>query len=246
MSEVRADVPTPAPPRSLPARVIGILTSPGETYASVVAHPRWLGMLALSTLLTAGLSFWFVGTEPGQQALLDQQVRQSEAFGQTISDEQYARMEAMLPMMRYITGGSILVSIPVMSLVIAGILFAVFNAGLGGQATFRQVFAVVVHSGAVNIVQQLFTVPVNYFRESMSSATNLTVFMPFLDEGSLAGRFFGMIDLFIVWSLIVLAIGLGVLYKRRATPIVWSLLGVYLVIAAGIAVIIRLVSGGAS
>ena len=42
-----------------------------------------------------------------------------------------------------------------------------------------------------------------------------------------------MIDLFIVWWVIVLAIGLGVLYRRRTQPIAITLFGVYTVIALG-------------
>jgi hypothetical protein len=34
-------------PKSLLARAIGIITAPRATYESVVAHPKWLGMLAL-------------------------------------------------------------------------------------------------------------------------------------------------------------------------------------------------------
>ena len=42
-----------APPLSLPARFLGIITAPKETFASVVAHPRWLGMLVLTTVIVA-------------------------------------------------------------------------------------------------------------------------------------------------------------------------------------------------
>jgi hypothetical protein len=70
------------------------------------------------------------------------------------------------------------------------------------------------------------------------------VFLPFLEEGSLPARFLGMIDLFLVWWLVVMGIGLAVLYKRRTSPIVWSLLGTYVVIAGIIAGVMRLFSGG--
>jgi hypothetical protein len=37
----------------------------------------------------------------------------------------------------------------------------------------------------------------------------------------------GGIDLFVIWWLVSLAIGLSVLYRRRTGPIAWGLLGVY-------------------
>ena len=230
---------------SLPARLVGVLFSPQATFAGIVARPRWFGALAVVTLVTCGLMFALISTESGQTAMLDQQVRQSEAFGRTINEQQYAQMEQMLPMMRYFVPVSQLVMIPLVTMVVAGILLAVFNALLGGAASFKQVAAVVAHSGAVTVLQQIFVAPLNYARESMSSATNLGVFVPFLDEGNILARFLGTIDLFIVWWLLVLAIGLAVLYRRKTAPIFWSFMGLYVIIALVIAVAIRGASGGA-
>ena len=64
-----------------------------------------------------------------------------------------------------------------------------------------------------------------------------------IDEGSFLGKLLGMIDLFIVWWVIVLAIGLGVLYRRRTQPIAIALFGVYAVIALGGAAIMSRFGG---
>ena len=95
----------------------------------------------------------------------------------------------------------------------------VFNAVLGGDATFKQVFSVVAHAGVVSLAQQLFVYPLDYARGSLSSPTNLGVFLPFLDENTFPARLLGAIDLFLIWWMVNLAIGLGVLYKRRTGPI---------------------------
>ena len=227
------------------ARLIGVIFSPQATFTRIVARPRWIGALALVTLGVCALTFALLTTESGQTAMLDQQVRQTEDFGGKVTEDQYAGMERMLPMMRYFVGGSQLVMIPLVTMVVAGILLAIFNALLGGSATFKQVASVVTHSGAISLLQQLFIAPLNYIRESMASATNLGVFVPFLDESNIISRFLGKIDLFIVWWLVVLAIGLGVLYRRKTAPIFWSFMGVYVVIALVIALVMRGASGGA-
>ena len=112
-----------------------------------------------------------------------------------------------------------LVMSPIIGAVIAGILFAIFNAAMGGNATFKQVFTVVVHAGAISALSQLFTGPFNYFRGTMTSATNLAVLLPMLPENRSSARLLGMIDLFLIWWVFVLAIGLAVLYRRRTQPI---------------------------
>jgi hypothetical protein len=228
--------PVPQPAVSLLSRFIGIITAPKDTFAAVAAHPRWLGMLALTTVIVAIGTTAPLLTEGGKQSMLDQQVQMLERFGMTIPDEAYAQMQQRLRYAAPQQFVSALVGIPVLVLVLAGILFGIF-AIVGGQASFKQLFAVVVHAGVIFAASLVFLGPLNYFRESMSGATNLAVLLPMLDEHSFLGRLFGMIDLFWIWWLIVLAIGLGVLYRRRTQPIAVTLFSIYGVFILGFAAI---------
>jgi hypothetical protein len=114
---------------------------------------------------------------------------------------------------------------------------------MGGNASFKQVYAGVVHAGAIQALAQLFVGPFNYFAESMTSPTNLAVLLPMLPEGSFPARLAGTIDLFLIWWVVALSIGLAVLYRRRTQPIALSLFGVYAVIAVGVAAV-RAALGG--
>lgn len=221
-------------------RAIGVLTAPKATFEGVVANPRWFGMLALTLGVTAVLTFAFLSTETGQQAALDQQVHRMEISGRDIPDRQMQQMERMLPYFKYLALGSILIFAPLFTFALAGILYGVFNVGLGGDAMYKQVLAVLTHAGAVTVVQQLFAVPFNYMRQSISSPTSLAVFAPFLEEGSFAARVLGMIDLVYLWWIFVLAIGLGVLYRKRTQPIALSLYATYIVIILAIAGVMSL------
>jgi hypothetical protein len=223
------------PGLSLPARVWGILMSPRETFVDVAARPRWFGMAAVVLIVSAVCTGWFFSTQVGQTAWLDQVAEQARKAGREMPEAQWATMEKMASYMGAIYAASTVVIGPIMWLIICGLLFAVFNAALGGTATFRQLFAVFVHSTAITIVQQLFVTPLNYVRESMSSATNLAVFLPMLDESSFLAKFLGTIDLFLVWWVVVLSIGLGVLFKRKTGPIAAVLFIVYGVIAVVVA-----------
>ena len=234
--------PTPAA-KNVISRFIGIITAPRATFESVVAHPRWLGMLVLTTVIVAAGSALPLTTEGGREALLEQQVTAMEGFGIQVSDQMYQQLRSRTAIAPYTTAGGIIVMSPIIAAVLAGILFAIFNAMMGGTATFKQVYAVVVHAGVIQALGQLFTGPFNYFRESMTSATNLSVLLPMLPDGSFAARLAGMIDLFLIWWVVALAIGLAVLYRRRTQPIAMSLFGVYAAIAVCVAVV-RSVWGG--
>jgi len=231
----------PAAPKEmgLMARVIGIITSPRETYAAVAAAPRWLTMAILIVLVVGGSQMWFQSTAIGRQATLDESIRRIEAFGVTVSDRMYEETRKAImdpPAWRVgMTAGMMVVGPPIVWAVLAGLLFLVFGVFTGGRATFKQLYAVVVHSGVISTLGTLFLTPLNYFRESLSSATNLGVFMPFLPESSFLGRLVGMVDLLLVWWVTSLAIGVAVTYKRKTAGVAIVLFGVYAVIAIGYA-----------
>jgi hypothetical protein len=222
---------------------LGVIFSPGDTYQEVIRRPRALGALAVVAVTIGLTSFAFLSTEVGQTALIDQQARFMESFGQDLPDQMYARLESGANLQRYFALLGVLVSVPVGCAIVAGLVLAIFNAVLGGDASFPQAYAVVAHSQIVLALQQLFVTPLNYARETMSSATNLVVFLPMLDEATFAARFLGWIDLFRIWWIVSLAIGLGVLYKRKAGPIGWTFIAIYVGIALVVAGVMTAVAG---
>jgi len=231
-----AAVSTPAP-KSLVARIFGMLTSPKDTFQSVVASPKWFGVLAITTLAVAFFTALPLTTDAGRQSAIDRQVSQLQSFGVQVNDEAYARMEKQSAIMPYTTAGSIVVFTPIVATIFAGILFAIFNAALGGEAAFKQVFSVLVHAGVVSSFGAVFGGVINYFRQRMDNVTNLGSLVPMLPEKSFVVGFISAIDVFLVWWMIVLAIGLAVLYRRRTQPIAITLLSIYGLIAIVIGVL---------
>ncbi len=257
-SPAASAAPPVRPAPGLMARFVGVVSSPRETFQAVADNPKWLMMLLLLLAVSAVCLIGFMSTEVGRQAMVDQvekgfdsTQRMMRGLGVEIPDA--AREQAVAPyrdapvwrlvLMPLI---SMTIFIPLVTAVVAGILFGAF-AMFGGGARFKQVFAVVVHAGVITAVQQLFVTPLNYFRESLDSATNLYVFVSnFVTEGTFVARLLGAVDLFRVWWILVLATGLAVLYRRKTAPIAWSLFSVYGRIAliwAGVAAFLAARSG---
>ena len=69
---------------------------------------------------------------------------------------------------------------------------------------------------------------------------NLGALVPMLDESSFLARFLGVTSVFTVWGIIVLAIGLGVLYRRKTRNIAIGLFAAY---ATVVGVITAIFSG---
>jgi hypothetical protein len=223
-----------AAPLSLAQRFIGMLTSPKATYESVVSWPRWGGMLAVTTLITAVTVFAFLSTEVGRDIVMKQQVEAGAPAAQA---------EMAVKLSRYIAPAFMLIGIPIFALLVSGILMGVF-AVTGGSASFKQVFSVYVHSGVVGAVIGVVNAIVNYFMATDTNITSLAgIGRAFAEKGFLAG-FFGALDLTIFLGLFVLAIGLAVLYRRRTPPIFVGLSAVYLVIAVVIGAVKAAFAGG--
>ena len=65
----------------------------------------------------------------------------------------------------------------------------------------------------------------------MSVPTTVSALLPMLEEGSFVQRTLGLVELFTVWQLFLLAVGTGVLYKRRTGPIATIFYSLYAVVA---------------
>ncbi len=237
-STMTSSAPSDAP--ALPglfARAIGVITSPGETFRHVTRTPKVAGMLFLvcaAAALTQGLPQF---TERGRAMVLEMQVEQTERFtGQPVTDETYEVLRQRGQFGAYMALLGSFIFVPFVSVVMTAILWAAFNTIMGGTATFKHVMAVVVHSQIIGSVGGLISAPVMYMRGQMStSVANLGALAASLDEGSYLARVLGMIDLFAVWWIVVLAIGLATLYKRTVSGVTTGLLITYLVIVLGFA-----------
>lgn len=230
---------------SLVARVVGIIHSPRATFQAVAQAPRWLGVVTLTFLLTAGCTAILLETDVGQLALLDQWERTASAFGRAVDDRQYAAMEDASQNGAAYAALSSLVSGPVLTVALSGLFFAIFRPAARDAVTYRQVLAVVAHAGIILALRQAIAAPITYARETLASPMTMSMFFRMLDEASLPARFFGIIDLFVIWWIVILAIGLSVLYQRPARRLAVAFVGAYVALAVVLAVVMALTGGTA-
>lgn len=215
-------------------RAIGMITSPGATFQHVVREPRPAIMLLLVSVVIAIASAVPQFTERGQQAVLTTQVEMMERFGATVSDEMYANLQRQVAYGAYTTLVSTFVMMPVMALFFSALYWGVFNALMGGTATFKQVLGIVTHSMVIMAVGALIQAPIQMTQERMSitGPFNLGALVPFLGDESFVARLLSGINAITLWQIVVIAIGLGVLYKRKSTGIAVSLIVLYVAVVA--------------
>ena len=229
---------------SLAARAYGVIRRPRVTFSTIVQVPSWAPILAATTAVTFLCGVAFLRTDVGQQALVDQWERTSTAFGQSVDDEGYARMEQTARNAGFDAAYSAVTALasgPALVFVLSGALFLLLKARQLEGA--RPSFAQVLTAGVILALRQVVATPIEYIRESIASPTTLVQLFSMLDEASPLARFLGIIDLFVVWWIIVLAVGLSVLYRRRTRTVLLALTGAYVALAL-LAALAMAVSGG--
>jgi hypothetical protein len=204
-----------------------MVRSPRATLDSVVMSPRSIDLAIVIVFIAAVCSAGFLMTRVGQLAALDQQVRQLESFGAVINDETYAELRRWVPYRPAISAALILVGWPVLWIALAAILKAIGDRFSHQRATFAQVLTVVVHASSVFAVRSMIAAPVNYARESIGGATSLSILMPAFGESTFPARLLGAVDIFVVWWVVLVAMGLSILYETRAVSVARWLLCAY-------------------
>ena len=221
--------PSPDNP-SLLARITGVAIRPRATFAAVVARPRAAGVLAILTVVSFAASAAFIATDVGRVALVDQWERTALAFGQPVDDARYAGLQELSRYGVPYAAATSAARGPIAAVAIATVLYGVF-ALRGRRARFAQVLAVVAHAGVILALRDGVAAPINYVRESLASPLTLVQFFGMLDEASPLARFFALFDVFMLWWIVVLAIGLAVLYRVRTRAVVAGLIAAYVGVA---------------
>ena len=217
-------------------RVTGVLMHPRATMAEVVRHPAFITTWAVVLLVVAVCAGLLLSTPIGQQLLVDEHVRVTEAIGGRVDDATYARLQNDPPVSIYVTsGGRPLLTPPVTMAVAVGMM--VLARRDGRRVTFVTALAIAVHATVVLALQQLIATPLHYAYESLTTPTNLAGLLGVFEEGSWPARLFGAIDVFGLWWLWLLSLGLAAATGRPARRYIWRLLAVYIGVAAIVAAV---------
>jgi Yip1-like protein len=218
-------------PMSFPARAMAIFSSPSAVFQELSMRPTWLAPLLLVTLIVAAMQVVILNTATGQNAM-------RQEFQEKIPQNAPPDMvERQLAMTKFAAPIGVLFFVPLVTLFMAGVVYVIFGIVLGGDSTFRQTFSAYCHTGIIGILAVLVQTVMVFLKGSMKSSTALSAFLPFLEEKSFAFKIFQMLDVFIIWQLAVISIGMGLLSRvgtRKAATVIFS---VYVVVVIAIAAI---------
>jgi hypothetical protein len=196
---------SPAP--SLARRVRDTFVAPRRLCSALRDDPRWVDVLLLAT--AAAALAWAL--QPAD-VFLEQMRHPVSRMGEPV--EVTSAPAAIVRYGRYMAVLSAVVGHPMVAFALAGVLTLVFSVLGRGGASFRQYLAVVAHGlliPAAGTLVVLGAAALAGRTAPFASALGFTT-----DAGSMAVRSLAWLDPFVLWMLLVLAVGVEQLDGRRS------------------------------
>ena len=211
-SDIPATAPPPPPAAPEPKpngfqRIIGVLISPDETFASIARRPDFLAPLLLLLIASAIGGFIFAQrvdfTAPAREAM-EQRGNMSEA-----QMESALRITAIVS--KVIAYGSPLFSVIVL-LIVAAVLLMAFRM-MGGEGNFKQAFAVTLYSWMPLLILNIIVVIIVAVKTGITALDLPTLvmsnpaFLVTMKEHPLLFALLATIDIFTIWTLVLFIFG---------------------------------------
>lgn len=241
-----ATTPIPVPEASASlspfSRVIGVLFSPKRSFEDIVRKPGWLLPMVLLTILSIAVSF-SINQRINWSEFMRQQIEKSPQASQMSEEQKQQRIEGgakFSPIFTYCIGAFG----PILGALVIGLVMWGAYSLLGGISTnFSTAFGITSHAFLTGLVSSplfiliLFLKPYGTVDLENPVAANLAAVLPD-DSAKWLVALGKSIDVFTLWTLILLAIGFSSVNPKKlkgAKPytIAFAVWGVYVLARVG-------------
>jgi hypothetical protein len=205
-------------------RVIDTFIAPSKTFHDILRSASWWLPWLLGVLVTLGFSAAIqqqIGWDKTYSNILQHSSEaQQERLAQLPADQQARQKAIATSFTKYIVWAS-----PVLGLlfaaIAAGVLLVTLNFGLGGHATFGQIFAVWMYAtlpwliqGILGIIVLFAGLDADAFNLKNPVGTNLGYFLP-ADSAQWLIAFGTAIDVVSIWVLVLVSIGCAIVARTK-------------------------------
>lgn len=212
-----------APALSFPERLMGVFISPSETFADVARKPGfWAPLIAvvISSVAIVETMLWKIGAERITRLNIEQSSRGASMSPEQI--DQGVSQAAKFTAIAYHIGG--VLGPPIGLLIIAGLGILIVNVIFGGRARFKTVFCEVCYADLVTLLGAIMAIALIIFGDP--DHFNPQNFMPsnigfFLNPHDVSKPLYALaqsVDIFSIWLIILLGLGLSQATEGKVKP----------------------------
>lgn len=238
-STIGTNPPASAPPppeASKPGffqRLIGVFMSPGETFQSIVQRPDWVApfVFILFISLVSGI---VVGMRVDFAAIARETIEMSPRAAQMSADQMETGIRVQGAILKVAAYCSPIFSALTFLIVAVVLLFSLRL--FGGEGNFKQAFAVTLYAWMPHLIKGIITVIVVLTRSNLGvfELQNPVMSNPgFLVDPKanlLAYSVLSSIDIFSIWSLVLMVIGFAVVSRLSKGKTAGVVVGWWIVI----------------
>ena len=218
-----ATTPVPAPEAQASispfGRVIGVFFSPGKTFEDIVRKPSWMLPILLVTILSIGVSV-AINQRINWREFMSQQIEKNPRAAQMSAEQKQQQIEGgakFSPPFTYAIG----VLGPILFVLIFGLVMWGAYSLLGGISTnFTTAFSITAHAFLTGLVSSPLIILTLYLKPFGTAdlenplASNLAALLS-EDSAKWLVALLKSIDLFTLWTLILLAIGFAAVNPKK-------------------------------
>jgi hypothetical protein len=223
-------------------RVVGVFFSPKPTFEDIVRKPGWVLPVVLLTLFSIGVSF-SINQRINWREFISQQMEKSPQAAQMSAEQKEQRIEGgakFSPPFTYAIG----LCGPIIATLIVGlVMWGAYNLLAGANTDFRRAFAITAHAFLTGLLSSILFIVILFLKPygtvdlENPVATNLAAVLPD-DAAKWLVALCKSIDIFSIWTLILLAIGFAAtnpkkLRGSKAFTIAFSVWAAYVVVRVG-------------
>lgn len=235
-------MPTPEPVAlSEGARLVNTFTAPSKTFSDLRRNASWWAPFLLISIVSVAF-FYTIDQKIGFRKVSENQIQMSQKATQRM--EQLPAEQRAAALQRQANGTkyfcySYPVTILIWNLVVAALLFATFKFAAGADVKFKTSYAIVTYASlplVIKTVLGILSVAAGASGDSFllqnPVATNPGYFLNPADSPFLFSVLTA-VDIFMIWTLILTAIGFSSVTKVKQSTAMAIVFGWYLVFVLG-------------
>ena len=207
-------------------RITNVFFTPSKTFADIRRNASWWVPFLVSCVFAYGLVFT-VDKQVGFERVTENQIKLNpkavEQLDQAPPAERARRMELSVKITRGISY-AIPVLILLINAIVAGVLMATFNFGVGTEITYGQSLAIVMYSWLVGIVRNVLAIitlfagaNLDNFNFSNPVGTNAAYYMSITDAAPWLYRMASWFDVITIWLFVLMGIGFAVVGRKKVS-----------------------------
>jgi hypothetical protein len=203
-------------------RIIGVFTSPKQTFASIAGRPGWVAPLLLMMVLATCVGT-LLNTKMNWGEYIRHKAQENARFEQLSEEQKDQALAGQVKFWSNFSYGVGIVAVPLSTLIFALIYFGAFNLFRGAGLRFGQAFAITTHAflpTAISSILALIILPLKTYGDVDPEnvvATSLKAYLPESAPKPLLALG-GSLELFFIWCLVLVAIGFSAANPKKVKP----------------------------